>query len=130
MMRNPELSYCLDSPYLWYEESASALVTKDLESADKFLKEMKGKKDALEQVNTAYQAMYGATQALVHSIGYKATGFRCILTVLNVYFVNKGLLEQQHVDHLLKAQKIEGTPDENFAAAEAYVEAVKSIVKK
>ena len=130
MMRNPDLAYCLDSPYLWFDEAASNQVPKDLEAADKFLNEMKGKKDALEQVNTAYQAMYCATQALLHSIGYKSTGFRCVVTVLDVYFTNKGILEAKHVENLLKAQKIEGTPAENFDAAQAYVAAVKAIVKK
>src|SRR5207244_10614611 len=99
MMRNRDLAYCLDSPYLWFDEAASNQVPKDLEAADKFLNEMKGKKDALEQVNTAYQAMYCATQALLHSIGYKSTGFRCVVTVLDVYFTNKGILEAKHVEN-------------------------------
>lgn len=128
MMRNPELQYCLNSPYLRYDESTASLVTKDLEKADKFLKEAPSKKDALEQMNTAYLAMYCATQALLHSIKYRATGFRAVITVLDDYFVKKGILDQTYVDNLLKAQKVEGTPQETFDAAAAMIAAVRKAV--
>lgn len=130
MMRSPGLQYCLTSPYLWYDQAAASLVPKDLEAADKFAAVMRTQKDMLEQINVAYQAMYCATQALIHSINYKISGFRCVVTVLEEYFVRKGALEQAQLDHLIRAQKIEGTPDENFAAAESYIAAIKAIVKK
>ncbi len=128
MMRSPELQYCLDSPYLRYDESTAALVAKDLEKAEKFLKEAPGKKDALEQMNTAYQSMYCAAHALLHSIKYRATGFRAMLTVLEDYFVKKQFLDRIHVDHLLRSQKLEGTPQETFDAAAAMIAAVKKAV--
>jgi uncharacterized protein (UPF0332 family) len=130
MMRSPDLPYCLDSPYLWYDDSAANMVAKDLEAADKFAKEMRGQKDMLEQINVAYQAMYCATQALIHSINYKVSGFRCVVTVLEEFFVSKGILDRGHLANLIRGQKIEGTPQENFDAAEAYIAAVKEIVKK
>ncbi len=128
MMRSPDLQYCLNSPYLRYDESTAALVAKDLEKADKFLKEAPSKKDALEQMNTAYQAMYCATQALLHSIKYRATGFRAVFTVLEDYFVKKGILDRIHVDNLLRSQKLEGTPQETFDAAAAMIAAVRKAV--
>jgi len=79
---------------------------------------------------TSYQAMYQATQALMHSINYKATGFRAIVTALESYFIKKGILDRVHLDHLLRGQKIEGTPQENLEAAEAFVAAVKKVVAK
>ena len=130
MMRSPELQYCLDSPYLWFDEAAGTLVAKDLEKADKLLKEAPEKKDALDQMNTAYQAMYCATQALLHSINYKAAGFRCVLTVLEEFFVKKAVLDRIHVDHLLRSQKVEGTPQENIDAAGSFINAVKQVLKK
>lgn len=129
MMRSPTLQSCLDSPHLWFDETAAALVKKDLEIADKFLKEWKGKKDYLEQMNAIYQSMYCATMALVHSINYKATGFRCVVTVLEEYFVKKGLLTMANIDDLLRSQRIEGSLDQNSKAAEEYVAKVKEVVK-
>ena len=130
MMRSPELAACLKSPFLWYDDTAPALVTKDLESADKYLASVKTQKDAVDQIVTAYQAMYQATQALLHAIQYKATGFRAIVTVLNDYFVQKGLIDKIHVDHLLRGQRLEGTPEENNEAAVAMVAAVKKALGK
>lgn len=129
MMRTPTLQGCLESPHLWFDETAAALVKKDLETADKFLAEWKGKKDYLEQTNALYQAMYCATMALVHSIRYKATGFRCIVTVLDEFFVKKGLLTFAQLEDLLRAQRIEGSLEQNSKAAEEYVARVKEVVK-
>jgi uncharacterized protein (UPF0332 family) len=130
MMRSPELQYCLDSPYLWYDETSPAMVQKDLDAAEKFLKESKDKKDAIDQLNTAYQSMFCSTQALLHSIGYKSAGFRCIVTVLEEFFLKRGILDRVHIDHLLRSQRLEGTAQENIEAADAYWNAVKSILKK
>ena len=130
MMRSSDLQYCLESPYLWFDETANTLVSKDLEKAEKLLKEAKEKKDPLDQINTAYQSMYAATQALLHSINYKASGFRCVVTVLEEHFIRQGMLERIHLDHLLRGQKMEGTPQENLGAAEIYLVEVKKIVKK
>ena len=130
MMRSPDLQYCLISPFLWFDGAANALVTKDLERAEKFLKEMKEKKDALDQINTAYQSMYCATQALLHSINYKSTGFRAIVTVLEEYFLKKGILEPSYVEFLLRGQKMEGTPQENFEAAQSVAGTVKKVLNR
>ena len=130
MMRSAQLHHCLESSHLWFDDAANTMVPKDLEKADKLLKEAPGKKDALEQMNTAYQAMYCATMALLHSIHYKASGFRCVLTVLEDYFVKKALLDRAHVDHLLRAQKLEGTPQENIEIAAKFVDAVKKILNQ
>jgi len=130
MMRSPELQYCLNSPYLWYDDTAAALVKKDMESAEKFLTDAKGKKDPVDQINTAYQAMFCATQALLHSINYKASGFRCIVTVLEEFFVKKGVLDRIHLDYLIRGQKLLGTPQENMEAADAFVPAVKQALAK
>jgi uncharacterized protein (UPF0332 family) len=130
MMRSPELNYCLESPYLWYDKTATALVPKDLESAEKILKEAPDQKDPIETLNKSYQSMYCATMALLHSIGYKASGFRCIVTVLEEYFVKNGKLEKLHVDNLIRAQKLLGTPQENYEAAGPYLQAVKGALGK
>jgi uncharacterized protein (UPF0332 family) len=130
MMRSAELQYCLDSPYLSVDPSVTASAPKDLEKAEKFLKEAPEKKDALDQLNTAYQAMYCAAQALLHSIGYRVTGFRCVLVALNEFFVGQGKLDRVHVDQLLRGQKVEGTPQENIEAAAALISAVKGVLGK
>jgi uncharacterized protein (UPF0332 family) len=130
MMRSPELEYCLKSPYLWYDETAATLITKDLENAEKLLKSAQEQKDHIEMLNKAYQSMYCSTMALLHSIKYKASGFRCIVTVLEEYFVQNGKLPRVHVDNLIKAQKLLGTAQENVDAAGPYLEEVKKILGK
>jgi uncharacterized protein (UPF0332 family) len=130
MMRSPELNYCLESPFLWYDKTAAAMVQKDLESADKILKEAPTQKDPIEMLNKSYQAMYCATMALIHSIGYKVSGFRCVVTVLEEYFVKNGKFQQAHIDNLIRAQKLLGTPQENFDAAGPYIQAVKDALGK
>lgn len=130
MMRGPDLKQVLESPHLQFDQATTKLIDKDLEKAEKFLKEVPDQKDYLNKVNTAYLSMYCTTQALLHSIHYKASGFRAVVTVLEEYFVAKGILEKSHVEHLLKSQKVEGTVDENIAAAEEYLNSVKKILKK
>ncbi len=130
MMRSPELEYCLQSPYLWYDETSATLVPKDLENAEKLLKAAPEQKDAMEMSNKAYQSMYCATMALLHSIRYKASGFRCIVTVLEEYFVRNGKLPRVQVDNLIRAQKLMGTAQENIEAAGPYLEEVKKILGK
>jgi uncharacterized protein (UPF0332 family) len=130
MMRSSELQYCLNSPYLWFDETSNTLVTKDLEKAEQLLKESKEKKDIIDQLNTAYQSMYCAAQALLHSINYKASGFRCVITVLEEFFVKRGSLDRIHVDALVRAQKLEGTPQESIDAAEKFLGAAKQVLKK
>jgi uncharacterized protein (UPF0332 family) len=130
MMRSPELEYCLQSPYLWYDETSDKLVPKDLENAEKFLKAAQEGKDPIDMLNKSYQSMYCATMALLHSIRYKASGFRCIVTVLEEYFVQNGKLQRLQVDNLIRAQKLIGTPQENMEAAGPYLEEVKKILGK
>lgn len=130
MMRDSDMAACLASPHLWFDDAASSLVAKDLEVAQKYLASVKEKKDAIDQIVTSYQAMYQATQALLHSIRYKASGFRAVVTVLEDYFVKKGILDRVHLTSLLRGQKIEGTPQENLEAAEAYLAAVKKALGK
>jgi uncharacterized protein (UPF0332 family) len=130
MMRSPELEYCLQSPYLWFDETSDKLVPKDLENAEKFLKAAQEGKDAIDMLNKSYQSMYCATMALLHSIKYKASGFRCIVTVLEEYFVQNGKLPRVQVDNLIRAQKLVGTAQENLEAAGPYLEEVKKILGK
>lgn len=130
MMRSPELEYCLNSPYLWYDETSAALIPKDLENAEKLLKAVPEQKDQIEMLNKAYQSMYSATMALLHSIRYKASGFRCIVTVLEEYFVKNGKLQRVQVDNLIRAQKLLGTSQENVEAAGQYLEEVKKLLGK
>lgn len=130
MMRSSVLEACLAGPHLRYDETAVNLVAKDLEGAQKYLASVKGKKDAIDQIVTSYQAMYQATLALLHSINYKATGFRPIVTALEDTFVKKGILDRVHLEHLLRGQKVLGTPQENLEAAEAYLAAVKKALGK
>lgn len=130
MMRSPELEYCLQSPYLWYDETSATLVPKDLENSEKLLKEAQEQKDPIQMLNKAYQSMYCATMALLHSIRYKASGFRCIVTVLQEYFVQNGKLQRVHVDNLIRAQKLLGTAQENVEAAGPFLEEVKKILGK
>jgi hypothetical protein len=69
-------------------------------------------------------------QAILHSIQYKTTHMRCIVTVLEDYFIKNGSLDRIHLDNFLRGQRIEGTPDENFQAAEALLIAAKGIAVK
>jgi uncharacterized protein (UPF0332 family) len=130
MMRSPDLAYWVDSPHLFFDPDVLKLVPKDLEKAEKLLKEAPSKKDALEQINHAYMSMYCSIQAILHSIQYKTTHMRCIVTVLEDYFLKNNILDRIHLDNFLRGQRIEGTPDENFQAAEALLAAAKGIAVK
>lgn len=130
MMRSAELQYCLNSPYLWFDETSNTLVAKDLEKAEQLLKGVKEKKDIIDQLNTGYQSMYCVAQALLHSINYKASGFRCVITVLEEFFVKNGSLDRIHVDRLVRAQKLEGTPQEGIEGAEKFLAGAKEVLKK
>jgi uncharacterized protein (UPF0332 family) len=130
MMRSAELQYCLNSPYLWYDETSNTLVTKDLEKAAQLSKEAKEKKDVIDQLNTAYQSMYCAAQALLHSINYKVSGFRCLITVLEEFFVKQGSFDRLNIDRIVRAQKLEGTPQEAFEAADHFLAATTAILKR
>jgi uncharacterized protein (UPF0332 family) len=130
MMRSPDLGYWVESPHLFYDPDVLKLVPKDLEKAEKLLKEAPGKKDALEQINNAYMSMYCSVQGLLHSIQYKTTHMRCIVTVLEDYFLKRRMLGRELIDQFLRAQRMEGTPEENFKAAEAWLNTVKGIVNK
>jgi uncharacterized protein (UPF0332 family) len=130
MMRTSDLEYWVESPHLFFDPDVLKLVPKDLEKAEKLLKEAPGRKDALEQINAAYMSMYCSVQALLHSLQYKTTHMRCIVTVLEDYFIKRGLLDRFHLENFLRGQRIEGTPQENFKAAEEILAAVKGIVAK
>ena len=130
MMRSPDLLYWVDSPHLFFDPDVLKLIPKDIEKAEKLLKEAPSKKDALEQINNAYMSMYCSMQAILHSIQYKTTHMRCIVTVLEDYFIKNGSLDRIHLDNFLRGQRIEGTPDENFQAAEALLTAAKGIAVK
>ncbi len=130
MMRSPDLTYWVDSPHLFFDPDVLKLVPKDLEKAEKLWKEAPGKKDALEQINHAYMSMYCSVQALLHSIQYKTTHMRCIVTILEEFFIQKGMLDRDLLDRFLRSQRIEGSPEENFQAAEAWLNQVKSTVSK
>jgi uncharacterized protein (UPF0332 family) len=130
MMRNPDLDYWVESPHLFYDPDVLKLVTKDLEKADKLLKEAPTKKDWLEQNNAAYMSMYCCVQALLHSIQYKTTHMRCIVTILEDYFIKHGMIQQDLLDRFIRAQRFEGTPEENSQSAELWLNTVKGIVSK
>jgi uncharacterized protein (UPF0332 family) len=128
MMRSPDLTYWVESPHLFYDPDVVKGIPKELEKAEKLLKEAPGKKDALEQTNHAYMSMYCSVQALMHSIKYKTTHMRCIVTILEDFFIPKGILDKDLLDRFLRAQRMEGTPEENFQSAELWLNAVKGIV--
>jgi uncharacterized protein (UPF0332 family) len=130
MMRSPDLAYWVDSPHLFFDPDVLKLIPKDLEKAEKLWKEAPSKKDALEQINHAYMSMYCSVQAILHSIQYKTTHMRCIVTVLEDYFLKNKILDRAHVDNFLRGQRIEGTPEENFQAAEALLAAARAIAVK
>ncbi|PWT93318.1 MAG: hypothetical protein C5B54_02075 [Acidobacteria bacterium] len=127
MMRSASLKACLEGPHLWFDETANTLVKKDVENAQKFAKEARTKKDALDQINTAYQAVYCAVMALLHSINYKATNFRCVISVLEEYFIPKGILDKKDLEEVLHALKLEGTPEESMNRADTFVAKIETI---
>jgi hypothetical protein len=49
---------------------------------------------------------------------------------LEEYFVQNGKMQRVQVDSLIRAQKLQGTPQENLEAAGPYLEEVKKILGK
>jgi hypothetical protein len=47
MMRSPDLLYWVDSPHLFFDPDVLKLIPKDVEKAEKLMKEAPSKKDAL-----------------------------------------------------------------------------------
>ncbi len=129
MMRSAQLKDCLESPNLWFDKAAVSQLKTDMEMAEQHLKSAREQKDAIEQTNSSYKSMYSSAQALVHSIGYKTAGFRCLMVVLEDYFVKKAMLDPSHVDNLKRAQQILGAPAENVQNAEAFLNAAKQVLK-
>ena len=53
-----------------------------------------------------------------------------MITVLEEYFQKKGKLDKAHIGNLIRAQKLEGTPEENIEMAGAFLEAVRKALEK
>ena len=120
------LQKCLESPYLFEDKEAptriGALLTKagDRIEAAANIHET-GQGDPADISFLSYEAMFCCLRALVYAKGYREAGLRCLMLACEHLYIRTGLLDAGHIHAFERAQGLKTTPEENLAAASAFV---------
>jgi uncharacterized protein (UPF0332 family) len=117
---------CLDSPYLTKDPEAASRVGSLLAIAGDRLEaaaniRADGKGDQADVSFLSYEAMFSCLRALVYSKGYREAGLRCLMLACEELYVKPGLLDAGLIHAFERAQGLKTPPDENLAAASAFV---------
>ncbi len=120
------LQKCLDSPYLFEDKEApdriGSLLTKAgdrIEAAANI--HSTGQGDMADVSFLSYEAMFCCLRALVYAKGYREAGLRCLMLACEHLYVRPGLLDVSHIHAFESAQGLKTSPEENLAAASAFV---------
>ncbi|MCA1686483.1 MAG: hypothetical protein LC745_11025 [Planctomycetia bacterium] len=120
------LQKCLESPYLFEDQEAptriGSLLTKAgdrIEAAANI--QSTGQGDQADISFLSYEAMFCCLRALVYARGYREAGLRCLLLACEHLYIRPGLLDVAHIHAFERAQGLKTPPDENLAAASAFV---------
>ena len=120
------LQKCLESPYLFEDKEAphriGGLLAKAgdrLEAAANIVSSGQG--DTADASFMSYEAMFCCLRALVYAKGYREAGLRCLMLACEQMYIRTGLLDVAHLHAFERAQGLRTTPDENLAAASAFV---------
>jgi uncharacterized protein (UPF0332 family) len=120
------LEKCLDSPYLFEDKEAPARIGALLAKAGDRLEaaanlHSTGQGDPADISFLSYEAMFCCLRALVYAKGYREAGLRCLLLACESLYIRPGLLDAAHIHAFERAQGLKTTPEENLAAASAFV---------
>ena len=120
------LEKCLDSPYLFEDKEAPARIGGLLAKAGDRLEaaanvQSSGQGDPADISFLSYEAMFCCLRALVYAKGYREAGLRCLLLACEKLYIRTGQLDAGHIHAFERAQGLKTTPEENLAAASAFV---------
>lgn len=120
------LQKCLDSPYLFEDKEAPARIGGLLAKAGDRLEaaaniHTSGQGDPADISFLSYEAMFCCLRALVYAKGYREAGLRCLMLACEQLYIRPGLLDVAHLHAFERAQGLKSSPEENLAAASAFV---------
>lgn len=120
------LQKCLDSPYLFEDKEAPARIGGLLAKAGDRLEaaaniHTSGQGDPADISFLSYEAMFCCLRALVYAKGYREAGLRCLMLACEQLYIRPGLLDVAHMHAFERAQGLKSSPEENLAAASAFV---------
>ena len=120
------LQKCLESPYLFEDKEApdriGGLLTKAgdrIEAAANI--QSTGQGDQADVSFLSYEAMFCCLRALVYAKGYREAGLRCLMLACEHLYIRPGLLDVESHPRLRARQGLKTPPEENLAAASAFV---------
>jgi uncharacterized protein (UPF0332 family) len=119
------LQKCLDSPYLFEDQSAPERIGGLLAKAGDRLEaatnlKAAGQAESADILFLCYEAMFCCLRALVYAKGYREAGLRCLMLACEGLYIRPGLLDVSHVHALERLQALKLPPDEALAAASAF----------
>jgi hypothetical protein len=117
---------CLDSPYLFKDDEAPNRIGSLLAKAGDRLEaaaniQATGQGDPTDISFLSYEAMFSCLRALVYAKGYREAGLRCLMLACEHLYIRPGLLDVAHIHAFERAQGLKSPPEENLAAASAFV---------
>ena len=120
------LQKCLDSPYLFEDKEAPARIGGLLAKAGDRLEaaaniHTSGQGDPADISFLSYEAMFCCLRALVYAKSYREAGLRCLMLACEQLYIRPGLLDVAHLHAFERAQGLKSSPEENLAAASAFV---------
>lgn len=120
------LQKCLDSPYLFEDAEAPARIGGLLAKAGDRLEaaanvHANGQGDSTDISFLSYEAMFCCLRALVYAKGYREAGLRCLMLACEQLYIRPGLLDVAHIHAFESAQGLKTTPEQDLAAASAFV---------
>lgn len=127
------LQKCLESPYLFEDKEAPARISSLLAKAGDRLEaaanvHSSGQGDMADVSFLSYEAMFCCLRALVYAKGYREAGLRCLMLACEHLYIRPGLLDVSHIHAFERAQALRTSPEENLAAASAFVKRTLEIL--
>ncbi len=122
------LQRCLNSPYLWKDESRPSQAAGELATARQFLEQAArsfAEADEATGLKEAWAAIFRATRALVYRAGYMAEQLRCMEVVLSAHYPS---VSADDIAAMRRAQELAGPPAAAMERARAFVDKAASLV--
>ncbi|MDQ4076697.1 MAG: hypothetical protein M3220_10690 [Chloroflexota bacterium] len=123
------LQRCLNSPYLWRDESKRGQVEDELAGARELLKRARtsfNEEDEATGLKQSWGAMFRAAHGLVYNAGYMAEQLRCLEVVLQAHYPD---ITEEDIAGLRRAQELVGPPDVAIERARTFIDKAASLVQ-
>jgi hypothetical protein len=78
----------------------------------------------------SYEAMFNCLRALVYHKGYREAGLRCLMLACETLYVRPGQLDPAHIHAFERAMGLKSPPQENLAAASAFVKRTIELLRQ